>query len=331
MLAHSPKTIAGLSRVLQPVNCRLRLLEIILGLDLASEELTSITTACAYGNTTLGVYYHWKITQWASAVMLKKLDTQNTMKLVANSDRTSYERIDSLATTARGILIATPHYGHFVLSIVSLAKRLSRVRPVFVFYDPPAAHASNEIFDDLHQRLFGELASNVVVIHNNRAGIARAVRELRLGAAVVIMPDVYKDVDATYQISFCDRIRNVMLGTATLARKTDALILPMLSKPLGVTRFQSVFGQVLAPLDDVGDRRDPERMIYADYLVVAKLFSQLEQLMGRNVVQWQYSRSHFATQHRLPHLPEADLEHTGDLFLADPRVHVELTSPVTIN
>lgn len=260
---------------------------------------------------------------------MRRLDGQQAKKLISASDQTCYKRLDSLASAARGILIATPHYGHFVLSILALAERLSRTRKVFLFYDPPAVHTSNEVFDELHQRVFGGISSQVFVIHNNRAGITRAVRELRMGAAVVIMPDVYKDVAATYQISFCDRIRNVMLGTATLARKTDALILPMLPKPLGVTDFQSLFGEALMPSKEIGDRRDLERMIYVDYLTTTKLFSQFEQLMGSDAMQWQYSRSHFATQHRLPRISKANLESTTEMFLGDPRIWVDLGSPVT--
>lgn len=331
MFNHTPETIARLSRVLRTVDCRLQPLETILKLGFVSKEFASIKEACAYSESTLGAYYHWKILQWASEATLRRLDAPETMKLLAESDRTSYGCLDSLASTTRGILIATPHYGHFVLSILALAERLSHVRPVFIFYDPPAIHASNEIFDDLHQRVFGTLSSRVVVIHNNRAGIARAMRELRMGAAVVIMPDVYRDVDATYQISFLDRIRNVMLGTATLARKTDALILPMLSKPIGTTSFRSVFGEWLTPLENIGDMRNAERMTYADYLVITRLFRQFERLIGRNVMQWQYSRSHFATKSRLLQLPEASLEHTADLFIADPRVRVDLSAPVIIN
>ena len=96
------------------------------------------------------------------------------------------------------------------------------------------------------------------MIHNTRAGLVKAIRGLQQGAVVIIMPDVYQDESETYQLPFCGRPLSVMLGTAALARKTGAGVLPMIARAESTgIRFSNLAGPLLRPGGiDAGAERD---------------------------------------------------------------------------
>lgn len=322
-----------LLRPLRRSNRRWTLIERLLGLDLAPRELASVRAACESAGRPLGAYYYWKLAQVAEVNIFKRLDRKATLDLIARSDGTDYATLDRRLDDPRGALLAIPHHGSFVFSIVALAERIRHERPVYVFYETPKVHATNEVFDVLYQRLFADPSSGVTILHNNRNGLATAIRQLKLGAFVVIMPDVYKDREDTYQIPFCGRSRNVMLGTAVLARRTRATILPMLSDPSGNGfGFRTRFGRAIepAPAAGEGDAANPTQDLWHDYRTTADMFGQFEQFMRDRLLHWQYCRGHFAAEPAPPKLDAEALSRLSDLFLKDPRVHVNLAAPIIL-
>jgi lauroyl/myristoyl acyltransferase len=157
--------------------------------------------------------------------------------------------------------------------------------------------------------------------------MASALRGLKEGAAVVIMPDVYKHEHETFLVPFCGRPLNVMLGTAALARKTGSLLLPMVSQPASRGfGFSSVFGELLderpTPADDT---------LHANYRVTAELFRQLEQVMDSEIVYWQYVRSHYLREGTFPELAPGAVQSIAELFFVDPRVNVDLREPLLLD
>jgi hypothetical protein len=312
---------------------RWRLVERLLGLDFAPRELESVRAACAGAGQPLGAYYYWKLAQVAEVAIFRRLDKDATLALIARSDETDYSALDLLLRDPRGALLAIPHHGSFVFSIVALAERIRRQRQVFVFYETPKVHATNEVFDVLYTRLFADPSSGVTILHNNRNGLATAIKQLKLGSLVVIMPDVYKDRDDTYQVPFCGRSRNAMLGTAVLARRTASTILPMVSDPSGKGfGFKTRFADPIERRAAAGSREDESAAtaLYEDYRTTAALFGRFERFMRDRLLHWQYCRTHHFSEPAPPRLDAEALARLSELFLKDPRVHVDLASPMAI-
>lgn len=327
------RTALVLLRPLRRSRRRWPLIERLLGLDFTPREFASVRAACDASGERLGAYYFWKLAQVAEVQVFRRLGKRATLALITGSDRSDYTALDPHLEDPRGTLLAIPHHGSFVFSIVALVERIRRQRPVFVFYEAPEVHSTNEIFDLLHQRLFGDAGSGVTILHNNRNGLATAIRQLKLGSFVVIMPDVYKDRDDTYQIPFCGRTRNAMLGTAVLARRTGATILPMVPECSGDGfEFRTRFGQAIAPAVSGGaDGADAAvHDLWCDYRTTVALFRQFEAFMRGRLLHWQYCRTHFSAEPAPPELDAEALVRLSELFLKDPRVFVDLTSPVTL-
>lgn len=308
---------------------RVPLLEKLLRVSLTDQEFRSVEIACERSCVDFGTFYHWYLQKLLVSRHVRRLEKASTLKMVARMDRSDYARVDGLRDDPRGLIVATPHHGHYILSIVALADRLRASREVLVFYGSPQTHMGNEIFDHLYGRLFGDPSSGVQVIHDNRAGLLRAMRGLKNGAAIVIMPDVYKHEHETFLVPFCDRPLNVMLGTAVFARKTGSVILPMVSQPtahgLG---FTSVFGDVI---DESAGQAEADDTTHADYRVMAKLFRQFEAVMAPDIVYWQYIRSHYMREATFPELTPSSVQSIADLFFVDPRVNVDLRDPIRLD
>lgn len=303
---------------------RLPVVERLFRLGLSPREFASLQAACDASGQPLGAFYYWKFVQFAQLNAIRRLDPRATLDMIARYDHSDYATLDARLDDPRGLLLAIPHHGAFVFSIVALAERIRRRRRVLVFYESPAAHATNELFDILHARLFGDGSSGVTILHNDRAGLASALRGLRDGAIVVIMPDVYKDRGDTYPVPFCGRARNAMLGTAVLARRTQSTILPLVSDPLDLGMgFRTWFGRGIEPAGEWPGAGAAE-VLCADYGATVAVFAQFEQAMARRLHYWQYCRSHFLGDPAPPRLDEGAFVRYSGLFLRDPRVRVGL-------
>ena len=161
---------------------------------------------------------------------------------------------------------------------------------MFVFYESPETHETNAIFDVIHERVFGNAASKVSILHNNRAGLVRAMKELRKGSVVFILPDVFKDVEDTYKVPFCGMWRDFMLGSAVIARRSNARILPVVAQPRqDLFGFSNQFGTQIESGQTDGS---PEGDLHANYRATLSMFRALEPLMEDSLFYWQYVYSH---------------------------------------
>lgn len=331
MISTIARLFAHLARPLRHFNTRLPALERIMDCELTEPEVSALAGACRNMGNGFSAFYAWKVEQMALISTLRSLNKAQVLSLVCQKDCTNYAPIETILTDPRGLLIALPHHGHFVLSIIALCEHLRHRRDVFVFYDPPEVHATNEIFDALHACLFGVDGARVEILHNSRAGIVRAMKELRSGQIVMIMPDVYKRVDDTYQVQLCGNQRNVMLGSATIARRTNARILPVVSR-VGAAQFSfvSAFGNLFNPYAG-SDTLTSDT--HADFRTTTYLFAQLEVLMKDQLLYWQYVRSHAASEQpgSAPALTPDMIRTAGPMLLNDPRVIVNVSSSVDLD
>lgn len=302
-----------------------------LGLELGDQDIRALQIACDRGGVRLGAYYHWYLQKLVVANRLRQLDGPAVQRMIASMDETDYGPLDEACRAQRGLLIAIPHHGHYILSIIAVAERLRGKREVFVFYGDPATHVGNDLFDQLHGHVWGD-SPWVHVIHDNRAGLVRALRALQKGAVVVIMPDVFKDEHDTLVVPFCGRQLNVLLGTAALARKTSSAILPLVALAQPGLGFVGKFGTLLqSPADrEQGESQSAETIIHNDYRTTLALFHQFETVMDSCMIHWQYVRGHYARTAAFPEIPGDSLDDVTELFFSDPRIKVDLSNAVRV-
>lgn len=316
------------TRLLAPIrllNGNLPSLDRLLGRELTFPQVNAIAWACRAGGCRFGAYYYWKFRQIAQVATLRSLDRNGAVAFVSHNDHSDYGPLDEAITDPRGLLIALPHHGHFVQGIMAMCERLQLDRDVFVFYESPEVHETNEIFDVIHERVFGNAASKVSILHNNRVGLVRALKELRKGSVVFIMPDAFRRVEKTYRMPFCGMQRDFMLGTAVLARRSNARILPLVAQPdQGLFGFTNQFGQQIESGQTDGS---PEGDLHADYRTTFAMFRALESLMKTGLIYWQYVHSHE------PMDRSSGLNSVGvpsAVLLMDPYVNLAKSNPIRI-
>ena len=326
--------LMNVSSPMRRLRRRIPVLEKLLRLKLNDSEFESIGIACARSQVEFGAFYHWYLQKLLVSQHVRCLDKASMLDMVTGMDRTDYTALDVAASNPRGLIVAIPHHGHYILSIVALAERLRASREVLVFYGAPETHAGNEIFDLLYAQLFGDAGSRAEVIHDTRAGMVRAIRGLQNGATVVIMPDVYKNEHDTFLVPFCGRPLNVMFGTAALARRTGAAILPMVSRPLARgLGFDSAFGAIIEyphGSEDAG-QATPIDTVHSDYRATVQMFRMFETCMETSIIYWQYIRSHYMRDAEFPELSPDALKTVAELFFVDPRVHVDLHNSIRLD
>jgi lauroyl/myristoyl acyltransferase len=308
--------IAGLRR-------RLPLLERALGLEFTDETMRGVESACRYAGVPLGAYYHWYLQKRVLLSCLRRMHRTALLALVARLDGSDYVELDRTLEDPRGVILAIPHYGHYILSIVAAIDRLRARRRVLVFYASPAVRVGNAMFDRLHDMLFGG-DSHSEAVHDDRAGIAKAARALRDGGVVVIMPDAYRRERDTVLVPFHGYAMNCALGTAALARRTGAHVLPALSAPARTSlEFKTRFAPRVSSVPSGNPRHD-------DYTLTAKMFAAYEAMMGRSVLYWQSAGTHFGNQPPFPVVDVAELETLADSLFADPRLQTVLSEPIRL-
>ncbi|MGX5728963.1 LpxL/LpxP family acyltransferase [Pseudoxanthomonas beigongshangi] len=315
----TPHLLTHFARPLHLIDRRIGLIEKWLKTPLSEDDEHSIRIACEEsGKRRFGAYYHWYLQKKIVAETVRDADRERFLGLMQSSDHTNYRAVIDLLDSDEGLLIAIPHHAHYILSIAMLAEVLRPRRPVYLFYGNPESHPGNEVFDKLNDWFWGR-NSNVAFAHDTPKGLATAMRQLKSGAAIFIMPDVFKDVNQTLSIPFCGRSLNVMLGTSILARKTGARILPMISTPHGNgLGFKSEFGESFLVAQP--SRGHPEIVEANDYRIVRRIFHFYEQFMSVQTLYWQNMRSHISRSHSFARLSKDMVLRASELILSDPDV-----------
>lgn len=243
------------------------------------------------GGSNLGAYYHWYFQKLLVAEAIKRSDQESARAFITAADKTNYAAAEALIQSQTGVLVAIPHHAHYILTMTALAARIGQQRKVKVFYASPKTNKGNSVFDQLHILLFSDPAFGVEVIHNTRQGLIQALKGLKNGEIVFIMPDAFEDVTATMMLPFCGALIDVMLGTAILARKTGAWILPLVSQTVGHgLAFGAHFGEPIHLRARVGLNPEQERI--SDYAVMRDVFAQFERMMKKDLLLWQSVLQH---------------------------------------
>ena len=283
----------ALASALKALDARLPVVERWLDLPLTDHDIQLVRESCA--GVRLGAYYHWYLQKLVVARAINDLDRAKAIDLIQSIDHTDYRRSSRILASGTGVVVAIPHHAHYILSMTALAAHLGKHRKVNVFYGQPATHKGNAIFDHLQHVLFSDPQSGVDVIHDTRQGLARAIKGLRNGEVVFIMPDAFQNEDATMMVPFCGRLMNTMLGTAMLARKTGTWVLPVVSRIHGSgLGFRTWFGERIDSQGEADSQLTVEQTRIADYGVIRRMFRQMEDQMASELYLWQNVRAHMA-------------------------------------
>jgi len=320
-----------LFRAIKYLPCRLGLIERWLELDLDESDYTSIQEACTRSNEKIGTYYYWYLQKKIVAGYVRDSNRERMLKIVRKMDQTDYKKLDLLPSGNQGAVIAIPHYGHYIASIISAMEKIRESRDIYMFYGDPKTHGGNEIFDKLASQLFSP-SSGAHILHTDRKGMADALKALKNGNVVFIMPDVFMRREDTLTVPFFDRQLNVMLGAATLARKTNSIIIPAISMPNSGLHFSTVFGAPIETSEIIS--KIPEKMLadYSiDYATIIRIFYFYEKSMRDKIIYWQYIRQHFRKKKNFPFLSPDMFTDTWDNFIADPRTTVDLSKIIALD
>jgi KDO2-lipid IV(A) lauroyltransferase len=231
-------------------------------------ELQHILRAYAHQRYT----YHCEQTQ---------LDFMTPPQLAAYCrERVTIRGEDNLADALRRpepILGFTPHYGNFAITTLHIAQRVSRERSVSMFFNPPEKNA----YAPRMKRLIENLDVNAQPLYNDRSGLLKAFRALHKGGFVGIMPDVYDYEAGTIFVPFFGRLAFAMTGTAFLALKYDATVLPMYCHRIARGRFELVIDPPIT-LHRSGQMEEDI------YWTTAAVFRNVEAHLRERPEQWMY-------------------------------------------
>lgn len=137
------------------------------------------------------------------------------------------EHLDAVKASAAPVVFVTPHYGSFPLGCLKLIQEIGRQKTVNAFYNPPSTSRSSEGFEELFQGLgYGFNA-----LFNDNKAVLKALRVLKRGEALTMMPDVFDISGHVLYVPFFGKLVPAMAGTALFALKSQATVIVGYSCP----------------------------------------------------------------------------------------------------
>ncbi|WP_312319720.1 hypothetical protein [Stenotrophomonas sp.] len=280
-----------------------------LELQLSDEDHHAIHTACVEANSHLGDYYRLYAEKKFIASTLRRCNRESLLSLARSMDRTDYPALTASLEREQGAVIALPHYGHYIITAINLMEHARDRRDVFMLYGNPKKHPGNELFDTLSDILFESPQCRARKLHADARGLATALRALKTGGMVITMPDVCPDEHHAYMIPFLGRRLEIPLGTASLARRSGAALIPAISHCDGPLNIRTLFGQQI----DTRDLRSKECTAFSqvdDYRATVEMFVFFESVMRDSPLRWQYVIGHYASSSTFPETRPSDVEAT---------------------
>jgi KDO2-lipid IV(A) lauroyltransferase len=137
------------------------------------------------------------------------------------------EHLEAVKHSDAPVIFVTPHYGNFPAGCLKLIKEIGHFKTVNAFYNPPARNRTSEGFEALFQRLgYGFHA-----LFNDETAVLKALRVLKRGEALTMMPDVFDISGHVLYVPFFGRLIPAMAGTAMFALKGRATVIVGYSCP----------------------------------------------------------------------------------------------------
>ncbi|NVE00398.1 lysophospholipid acyltransferase family protein [Massilia sp. BJB1822] len=138
------------------------------------------------------------------------------------------EYLDLARNSERPVVLFTPHYGNFTIVALKLIQAIGRIKTVNSFHNPlPASHPMGDV-----EGLFGRLGYGYNPISNDDSGAAlKAIRALRRGEVLTIMPDSLGVTGHTSYVPFFGHLVPAMAGASLFALKSNAVVIGIYGCP----------------------------------------------------------------------------------------------------
>jgi len=171
------------------------------------------------------LYVRHRMSMRKFALIRQHLETLPLSGLNAFLDRQvrieGEEHLDALKHSDAPVIFVTPHYGNFPAGCLKLIKEIGHFKTVNAFYNPPVKNRTSEGFEALFQRLgYGFHA-----LFNDETAVLKALRVLKRGEALTMMPDVFDISGHVLYVPFFGRLVPAMAGTAMFALKGRATVI----------------------------------------------------------------------------------------------------------
>lgn len=201
------------------------------------------------------------------------------------------QRLDELLSRQGGLIFATPHYGAFIPLLMKLSQACHGKKRLNVIFNDPKVTPSNAQYGELFKRL----GCDGSVLYPDRRGTIAALKALKRGECLAILPDVHFESPTTVAIPFFDRLLRVMPGTAFFATRTGSPIVPIYGIPRTFMGFDVTIG---APLEHVcfRDNDDEQRQ----FSLTTTLVAEMERQFQNDPAHWNYWESLSRRSSKLP-------------------------------
>lgn len=314
------RTALAVATPLKRMTKRSKWTEERLDLPLSDADHVQIAKVLERDNANLGDYYHWYLEKTLVAHGLKKATRERVLEMALAADKTDYTELDRLFHDPKGLVLAIPHFGNYILAIVSLFERYGRDRDIGVFYAPPEK-SNNAVFDFIFSLCFkNNPASRARILHANRAGLVDAMKLLRSGGALLMLPDVCLNPADAYLVPFLGRTFDAMLGSASLSRRTNTRLVPVMAMQTGNLAFKVRHADPIIAKPATQPADSHYDALAADYAATASMFATYEEWMAGRTYMWQSIREHFVKSVPFQSLDPQSLAKVWPTFLEDPRV-----------
>jgi lauroyl/myristoyl acyltransferase len=194
-----------------------------------------------------------------------------------NARITGGEHLEAALASPKPVVVYTPHYGNFAMACLTLVLESSPRKNVSIFFNPPEKNP----YAPRMRKLIEKLDCGAQALHNDRSGLLKAFRTLHKGGLIGMMPDVFEYEVGTIFVPFFQRFAFAMTGTAFLARKYDATLLPLYAQRTARGRFDIRFERPV----DIVRTADLDHDVWH---TTAAIFRNIEEQLRREPEHWMY-------------------------------------------
>jgi len=216
--------------------------------------------------------------RWRSALLLRYVLQLSRPELRAFlADRVTYEGAvfaQYAFNSGRPVILAAPHFGAAPVGFVAAVHRMAGHRVLNLFYDTtrPAPRL---------EALFARGGVDATTLLSGFPGVVAAMRALSRNEYLVMMPDAFDDITYTLAVPFFGRMLRVAPGTAFLALRTGAWVVPVFAVPTRALGLHVTFGR---PLDS--HRFAGMEDAQAIFMLNRALFASFEREIRRAPEHW---------------------------------------------
>ena len=191
-------------------------------------------------------------------------------------ERRGFDAIERALAGGRGVLLLAPHMGNWELGGLATAART----PATIMYRPPREPAMERLLTDARARTGATMAPA------NLGGVRQALRALRRGELVAILPDQSPSRGEGVTAPFFGQPALTMTLIRTLSRRTDAAIFIGWAERLPQARgFRLHYGPVTEPVDHE-----------APVEAATALNREIERIVREDPAQYQWTYRRFRRQ-----------------------------------